>query len=137
MTLALPSSPHWAPTTTVTGIGTLPGRLRTGSTERGSSLGARPCRCFRAAAGFAPGRPAGRRSNATEPSDGSTVRFGAVSGVMRRMGWATMDETARAALCARGLADIFDPALRGSIASLIEDVRDRGDAAVCDALARF
>src|SRR5690349_10013674 len=27
MTLALPSSPHWAPTTTVTGIGTLPGRV--------------------------------------------------------------------------------------------------------------
>ena len=48
-----------------------------------------------------------------------------------------MDETARAALCARGLADIFDPELRGSITTLIEDVRARGDAAVCDALARF
>jgi histidinol dehydrogenase len=53
------------------------------------------------------------------------------------MEWAAMDEPARAALCARGLADIFDPDLRGSIASLIEDVRVRGDAAVCDALARF
>ena len=31
---------------------------------------------------------------------------------MRRMEWAAMDETARAALCARGLADIFDPELR-------------------------
>ena len=48
-----------------------------------------------------------------------------------------MDEAGRAALCARGLADIFDPALRTSIAELIEDVRARGDAAVCDALARF
>jgi histidinol dehydrogenase len=57
--------------------------------------------------------------------------------VMRRLEWAAMDETARAALCARGLADIFDPELRGSIASLVEDVRERGDAAVCDALARF
>jgi histidinol dehydrogenase len=56
---------------------------------------------------------------------------------MRRMEWAAMDETARAALCARGLADIFDPELRRSIAALIDDVRDRGDAAVCDALARF
>jgi len=56
---------------------------------------------------------------------------------MRRLAWATMDEAARAALCARGLADIFDPDLRVSIAALIEDVRVRGDAAVCDALARF
>ena len=56
---------------------------------------------------------------------------------MRRLEWAAMDETARAALCARGLADIFDPELRGSIGSLIEDVRERGDAAVCDALARY
>jgi histidinol dehydrogenase len=56
---------------------------------------------------------------------------------MRRMEWAAMDEGARTALCARGLADIFDPALRSSITALIEDVRDRGDAAVCDALARF
>jgi histidinol dehydrogenase len=60
-----------------------------------------------------------------------------VTTVMRRMAWAEMDEEARAALCARGLGDIFDPDLRGSIGSLIEDVRDRGDAAVCDALARF
>ncbi len=56
---------------------------------------------------------------------------------MRRMEWAAMDEPARAALCARGLGDIFDPALRDSIAALVEDVRVRGDQAVCDALARF
>ena len=48
-----------------------------------------------------------------------------------------MDEPARAALCARGLAEIFDPQLRQSIVELIEDVRVRGDAAVSDALARF
>jgi histidinol dehydrogenase len=56
---------------------------------------------------------------------------------MRRLIWAEMDEVARTGLCARGLASIFDPALRASIAELIEDVRMRGDAAVCDALARF
>lgn len=38
---------------------------------------------------------------------------------------------------ARGLAEIFAPDLRSSIAELIDDVRRRGDAAVCDALARF
>ena len=48
-----------------------------------------------------------------------------------------MDEAARAELCSRGLGDIFDPALRESIAALIDDVRTRGDAAVCDALATF
>ena len=43
----------------------------------------------------------------------------------------------RDALCNRGMDDIFDPALRASIVDLIEDVRVRGDAALCDALARF
>ena len=47
-----------------------------------------------------------------------------------------MDEHQRAALFGRGLDDIFDPDLRSSIAELIDDVRIRGDAAVCDALAR-
>jgi histidinol dehydrogenase len=56
---------------------------------------------------------------------------------MRRMEWAAMDEPARAALCARGLGAIFDPELRRSIAALIDDVRERGDDAVCEALARF
>ncbi len=37
----------------------------------------------------------------------------------------------------RGLDDIFDPALRASIGELIDDVRERGDAALCDALATF
>jgi histidinol dehydrogenase len=56
---------------------------------------------------------------------------------MRRLNWAEMSEPARSELCARGLDAIFDPSLRASIAELIEDVRVRGDAAVCDALARF
>ncbi len=48
-----------------------------------------------------------------------------------------MDTAARAALMRRGLDDIFDDDLRRSIGELIDDVHDRGDAAVCDALARF
>ncbi len=60
-----------------------------------------------------------------------------MSTVMRHLRWSKMSEAERAALCARGMADIFDPELRASIAELIEDVRTRGDAAVCDALARF
>jgi histidinol dehydrogenase len=47
-----------------------------------------------------------------------------------------MSEQARDRLCARGLDEIFDPVLRASIGELIDDVRQRGDAAVCDALAR-
>jgi len=60
-----------------------------------------------------------------------------VKTVMRRLRWSEMDEVERTALCARGLADIFDRDLRASIAELVDDVRLRGDAAVCDALARF
>jgi len=48
-----------------------------------------------------------------------------------------MSERERAGLCSRGLADIFDPALRSSIGELIDDVRRRGDAAVSEALKRF
>jgi histidinol dehydrogenase len=71
--------------------------------------------------------------SARKPSD--TVRR--VVTVMRRLTWARMSEAERAALCARGIAAIFDDELRASIAELIDDVRTRGDAAVCDALARF
>jgi histidinol dehydrogenase len=56
---------------------------------------------------------------------------------MRRQVWNEMDVDARGALMRRGIDDIFDPELRRSIGELIDDVRDRGDAAVCDALARF
>ena len=48
-----------------------------------------------------------------------------------------MDDRARAALMHRGLDDIFEPGLRASIGTLIDDVRARGDVAVCDALAEF
>ena len=57
--------------------------------------------------------------------------------VMRIRRWDDMTDDEQAALLARGLDAIFDPALRASIVELIEDVRRRGDAAVCDALARF
>jgi histidinol dehydrogenase len=48
-----------------------------------------------------------------------------------------MGADARRALLRRGLDDIFDPGLRVSIGALIDDVRERGDVAVCEALARF
>ncbi len=37
----------------------------------------------------------------------------------------------------RGLDDIFDAELRASIGVILDDVHHRGDAAVCDALAKF
>ena len=60
-----------------------------------------------------------------------------VSATLRRLEWARMTNADRIALCRRGLDDIFQPELRASISALIDDVRDRGDAAVCDALAKF
>ena len=48
-----------------------------------------------------------------------------------------MDVDGRDALMRRGIDDIFDADLRRSIGELIDDVRHRGDAAVCDALGRF
>lgn len=56
---------------------------------------------------------------------------------MRRLRWATMTAPERASLLHRGLDEIFDPALRTSIAALIDDVREHGDEAVCRALATF
>lgn len=47
-----------------------------------------------------------------------------------------MDRESRSRLLSRGLGEIFDPALRESISALIEDVRQRGDEAVCEALER-
>ena len=58
-------------------------------------------------------------------------------GVLQVRRWAELDERGRDALLRRGLDDIFDDELRRSIGALIDDVRTRGDAAVCDALARF
>jgi len=56
---------------------------------------------------------------------------------MRRQTWSEMSDETRAALMHRGLDDIFDPELRTSIGEILNDVRERGDAAVCDALAKF
>ena len=56
---------------------------------------------------------------------------------MRVQTWTDMDAAARRSLFERGLGDIFDDGLRASIGELLLDVRERGDAAVCDALARF
>jgi histidinol dehydrogenase len=57
--------------------------------------------------------------------------------VLRIQRWDVMDDEAKRSLFERGLDDIFEPGLRASISALIDDVRERGDAAVCDALARF
>jgi histidinol dehydrogenase len=56
--------------------------------------------------------------------------------VLRVMRWDELDAGQRRALCERGL-DGITPALREQIGALLEDVRQRGDDAVCDALARF
>src|SRR5918994_715579 len=80
-------------------------------------------------------RRTGPRERTVVPADRSSSV--APVTVMRRQRWATMDATARSALMRRGLDDIFDPRLRESIGSLIDDVRRRGDVAVCDALRTF
>jgi histidinol dehydrogenase len=51
--------------------------------------------------------------------------------------WDKLGEDEQARAVSRGLDKIFDPGLRSSIAALVEDVRDRGDAALVDALAKF
>lgn len=66
-----------------------------------------------------------------------TGRFLEVSAVLRQLKWAEMTPSDRDQLCRRGLNDIFEPRLRQSIGSLIDDVQRRGDAAICDALATF
>lgn len=60
-----------------------------------------------------------------------------MNSVLRRQNWSEMTIAQREALCHRGMDDIFHPELRASIGELIEDVRVRGDQALCDALARF
>lgn len=61
-----------------------------------------------------------------------------MSGPIREIGtWSTMDAAARTAAVSRGTDKIFDPTLRRDITALVEDVRERGDAAVVDALAKF
>jgi histidinol dehydrogenase len=57
--------------------------------------------------------------------------------MMRRVIWAEMDESGRAALCTRGLEAIFDVVLKTAIGRIIDDVREHGDEAVCRALLEF
>ena len=51
--------------------------------------------------------------------------------------WGKLSEDERERAVSRGLDKIFDPGLRASITALVEDVRERGDAALTDALRRF
>jgi len=55
----------------------------------------------------------------------------------RNVVWPPTGGAPNVAVFDRGVGDIFDPALRSDIGRLIEDVRDRGDLALCEALARF
>ena len=48
-----------------------------------------------------------------------------------------MDAAQRLALVDRDLNKVISPELRQQISDLVIDVRERGDAAVCDALAKF
>src|SRR5438067_4289273 len=56
---------------------------------------------------------------------------------MRVLRWSELDGDQRAQLLGRGVDKIFDPHLRESVARIVEDVRDHGDAAVVRALAQF
>jgi histidinol dehydrogenase len=57
--------------------------------------------------------------------------------VLRRLTWSDLDADARRALLDRDIDRSVSPQLREQIAALVLDVRERGDTAVCDALARF
>lgn len=51
--------------------------------------------------------------------------------------WAEMSPAERTDLTTRGIGSIFDPELRASVLTILEDVRDNGDAALLRALAKF
>ena len=48
-----------------------------------------------------------------------------------------MSESERRSFARRTITDVVSPELRSDIAALVEDVRVRGDEAVCDATRRF
>ncbi|NDF68676.1 MAG: histidinol dehydrogenase, partial [Actinobacteria bacterium] len=60
-----------------------------------------------------------------------------MNAVMRRREWATMSATERSSFARRSIGDVVSSSLRDDIATLIDDVRLRGDEAVCDATRRF
>jgi histidinol dehydrogenase len=60
-----------------------------------------------------------------------------VNAVLRRREWATMSTHDRRAFGNRSLHDLLSASLRQEIALLVDDVRTRGDDAVCDATRRF
>ena len=57
--------------------------------------------------------------------------------MLRRREWATMTAAERQTFADRSLRDVVNPGLQTEIATLIQDVRLRGDEAVCDATRRF
>ena len=57
--------------------------------------------------------------------------------VLRTMEWSSLDDSARRSLVDRDLNRLIPESLREQIAGLVADVRDRGDDAVVDALAKF
>lgn len=59
------------------------------------------------------------------------------SSILRTLVWSELSETDKVSLVDRDLDKSIPSSLRDQISSLIEDVRARGDAAVCDALRTF
>ncbi len=57
--------------------------------------------------------------------------------MLRQLKWNSMTPAERQWLHQRGAAHTSAEELRGSISELVEDVRERGDAALVDALAKF
>lgn len=57
--------------------------------------------------------------------------------VLRRLVWTELDVASRRALLDRDIDRAVSPQLREQIAALVADVRERGDEAVCEALATF
>ena len=57
--------------------------------------------------------------------------------VLRRLKWSELDEETRRDLLDRDVNHAVSPQLREQISGLVADVRERGDLAVCEALATF
>ena len=107
------------------GHGTLPERVDGTYTER---TGPRsecvvPSECLLRGRSAADTPSAANTRIGADRAAAAGYRRRAMDSVLRLMRWAAMDEPARAALCARGLADIFDPA-----AAALDRRADRGRA---------